>query len=129
METAVALHAKGLPIPVEVKGEGLGRHPKSVESAVYFVVAEAVTNSVKHGDPSRIEITLSDADGLLRVDIDDNGAGFDPHQTGDGVGLINIRDRIEALGGDVHLTSTVGAGTRVSVRVPILEGGGVPHFT
>ncbi|HEX6222126.1 MAG TPA: sensor histidine kinase, partial [Acidimicrobiia bacterium] len=121
LEAAVRSHAQSSPIPVEVKSEMVGRHPKTVESAIYFVVAEVMTNAVKHSDSSRIEITLSDTDRQLMAEIADDGVGFDPRLTGDGHGLVNIRDRIEALGGEVHFESAVGAGTRVSARIPILE--------
>lgn len=129
LEVAVRSHAQRSPIPVEVNSEMVGRHPMSVEAAVYFVIAEAMTNAVKHASPSRIEITLSDAEGLLTVNVDDDGFGFDPRQTGDGLGLVNIHDRIETLGGQVQFESAVGAGTRVSARIPILERGSVPRGT
>ncbi len=86
-----------------------------------------MTNAVKHASPSRIEITLSDAERLLTVNVDDDGFGFDPRQAGDGLGLVSIRDRIETLGGEVQFESAVGAGTRVSARIPILERGSIPH--
>lgn len=121
LEAAVVSQAQGSPIPVELKSEGIGRHPKEVESAVYFAVAEAMTNAVKHAYPSRIDITLSESDGFLTVDVEDDGVGFDLHQTGDGIGLVNIRDRVQALGGEVDFVSAPGAGTTVAARIPILE--------
>lgn len=125
---AVASRAQGSPIPVELRCEGIGRHPKSVELAVYFAVAEAMTNAIKHGHPSRIDISMSESKGFLRVEVEDDGVGFGLHQTGDGNGLVNIRDRVGAVGGDVDFVSPAGAGTVVAVRIPMLEGSGVPNL-
>ena len=121
LEAAVMSAARGSPISVEVECEGLGRHPKAVESALYFVVSEAMTNAVKHGEPSLIRVTLSECEGLVSVEVDDDGAGLDTHQVGHGVGLSNIRDRVEALGGEFRLDSAVGGGTRVSARIPMVH--------
>lgn len=120
LEEAVKSHAQRSPIAVEVKSGMVGRHPMTIESAVYFVVAEAMTNSAKHANPAQIEITLFEADGLLMVQISDDGVGFDPEQTDNGLGLVNIRDRIEALGGEVQFESATGAGTTVRARIPVL---------
>lgn len=129
LEEAVKSHAQRSPIAVVVKSGMVGRHPMTVESAVYFVVAEAMTNSAKHASPSRIEITLFEADGLLMVEVSDDGVGFDPEQTDSGLGLVNIRDRIETLGGEVQFESAIGAGMTVRARVPVLARGGVPDVT
>lgn len=129
LEEAVKSHAQRSPIAVEVKSGMVGRHPMTIESAVYFVVAEAMTNSAKHANPAQIEITLFEADGLLMVQISDDGVGFDPEQTDNGLGLVNIRDRIEALGGEVQFESATGAGTTVRARIPVLARGNVPDVT
>lgn len=129
LEEAVKSHAQRSPIAVKVKSGMVGRHPMTIESAVYFVVVEAMTNSAKHASPSRIEITLFEADGFLTVKISDDGVGFEPEHTNNGLGLVNIRDRIEALGGEVQFESATGAGTTVRARIPVIARGSVPDVT
>jgi signal transduction histidine kinase len=118
LEAAVTSAARDFPTSVEVECKGLGRHSKAVESALYFVVSEAMTNAVKHGEPTLVRVRLSECEGYVSVEISDDGAGFDIRQARLGVGLSNIRDRIEARGGEFRLDSAAGFGTTVSARVP-----------
>ena len=79
---------------------------------MYFCCLEAMQNAAKHASGAvQILITLHD-DGALRVEVSDDGAGFEPHVRR-GVGLTNMRDRIEAVGGELTVISTPGEGTRV----------------
>ena len=119
LAAAVRSQAAASPIPVEVRVEGIARYPKDVESAIYFEAVEAMANAVRHGGPSRIEVRLSDSDASLELQVTDDGTGFDINEAHDGVGLVNIRDRIEALGGEVRWTSARGKGTSVAAQIPI----------
>jgi signal transduction histidine kinase len=72
---------------VDVETEGLGRYPQEVEAAVYFCCLEALQNVAKYADASRATVRLVGNDGLLRFEVRDDGAGFDPSSTSFGSGL------------------------------------------
>ncbi len=115
---SVARHSA---IPVAVDGDGMPRAPRSMESAAYFCCLEALQNATKHAGPgANVSIHLSIADEVLRFRVRDDGAGFDPDSARLGSGLINLRDRIDAIGGQVEVTSAPGQGTTVEGRIPLL---------
>ena len=97
-------------------GTGL-RFAIEVEAAAYFTCLEAVQNAVKHARPSSVAVRLDFLDGALQLSIQDDGAGFDVRSVSTGVGLGNIRDRIESLGGYLRMVSIPGSGTAVSARI------------
>ena len=105
-----------LPVRVDVPAERL---PTEIEASAYFIVAEALTNVVKHSHAGRAEVTASREDGMLRIEVRDNGAGgADP----DGHGLVGIRDRVTTLGGRLEIESPAGGGTRVAATLPLAAG-------
>ena len=73
-------------IPVEVTASDVGRYPADIEAAAYFCTSEAVQNAVKHSGASRIRVSVSGADGTLRVLVEDDGTGFDPATVPAGAG-------------------------------------------
>jgi two-component system sensor histidine kinase UhpB len=91
---------------------------------VYRVTQEALTNVLKHARATKVQVHLSvtpDGQSLL-LDIRDNGAGFDPEQArGSGIGLIGMRERVSAAGGQLQLISSPGQGTQVRVSVPLKQ--------
>jgi signal transduction histidine kinase len=111
-----------LSVPVELRMDGIDRYPKDVESAVYFATLEAITNALKHAAPTRIVLALSEGDGHLVMEVADDGAGFDPSKLQEGTGLASIRDRIDALAGETHLTGIPGGGATLTTRVPVDRG-------
>lgn len=115
---ALSALAAGTPVPVEVHGDGVGRYPPDVEAAVYFDVAEAMTNAIKHATPP-IRVELGERDGLLAFAVTDTGPGFDPASVEAGSGLANLSDRLDAVGGRVWVRSAPGAGTTVAGEVPL----------
>ena len=100
------------------EGRRRERHLPSVESAVYRLVQEAVTNVVKHADASRIEVSVVEEDGTLAIHVHDDGAGFDPEASAAGFGLIGMRERLALVDGTLEIDSTPGRGTDVRARVP-----------
>jgi len=105
-----------LPVQVDVPDE---RYPAEVEASAYFIVAEALTNVVKHSHAGRAEVTASREDGMLRIEVRDNGAGgADP----DGHGLVGMRDRVTTLGGRLNIESPAGGGTLVAATLPLSAG-------
>jgi signal transduction histidine kinase len=118
LPAALEAHARKSPLPVEVRPNGIGRYPPEAEAAVYFCVLEALQNAAKYSEASRVEVRLEAADGELRFEVADDGRGFDPANTPPGSGLRNMRDRVEALGGSLSISSAVGRGTTLTGVVP-----------
>jgi signal transduction histidine kinase len=94
-----------------------GRLPESVEVAIYYVVSEGLTNAAKHGHATRARVELRVEGSVVRLTIVDDGAGgADPSR---GSGLIGLRDRIEALGGTIEISSQRGQGTALEIVIPV----------
>jgi signal transduction histidine kinase len=110
LEAAVLALAEQMPIPVRVKVVGaLDRMDAEVESTGYFVVAEALTNAVKHAEASAVAVTLSVHDGRLEVEVTDDGRG--PADAAPGFGLRSLSDRVAALDGTLSLQPTASGGS------------------
>jgi signal transduction histidine kinase len=103
-----------LPVSVAVTDQRL---PPNVEATGYFIVAEALTNVVKHAHATRAEVTAAVEDGVLRIEVRDDGEGG-AHVEGSS-GLIGLLDRAAAMDGDVRVDSPLGAGTVVVATVPL----------
>jgi signal transduction histidine kinase len=92
------------------------RLPEPVEVAAYYVVAEALTNAAKHSHASEVTVRAHATDDSLNVLIADDGiGGADSHK---GSGLIGLKDRIEVLGGRMHVASPSGGGTSIDITIP-----------
>jgi signal transduction histidine kinase len=114
-------------IPVTVEADGSGRPPALLEAAFYFCGMEAVQNAAKHSGAARVTVRLRHDDERWSLDVTDDGSGFDHERTladGAGVGLMNMRDRLDAVDGTVTVTSLPGAGTTVSAIGPARHEGG-----
>jgi len=109
--------ARRCPVPVELQLELESRFAEPVEVATYYVVAEALTNAAKHAEASLVRITGGVRDGVLRVQVQDDGRGG--ARTAGGSGLLGLLDRVEALDGTLLLHSPPGAGTSVELALPI----------
>jgi signal transduction histidine kinase len=106
-------------LPVSVLAEGISRHGRELEAAVYFCCLEALQNAAKHaGDGARVSVRLSQVDGHVQLEVSDDGRGYDAAAMGPGAGLQNMSDRIGALGGELRIESTPGVGTTVRGSVP-----------
>jgi signal transduction histidine kinase len=90
--------------------------PPSVESTAYFVVAEALSNAVRHGNATKIAVHLSYSAQMLVVEIEDDGVGG--AHPGKGLGLGGLADRVEVLGGRLHVHSPYGGGTNIVAELP-----------
>ena len=93
-----------------------GRLPAPVETAAYYVVSEALTNAAKHSRPAQVRVAASWADGLLTVEVADDGVGG--AGAGRGSGLRGLADRVEALGGTLTVSSPPGQGTTLRAELP-----------
>jgi two-component system, NarL family, sensor histidine kinase DevS len=89
-----------------------------VETTIYRVVQEALTNVAKHADATHATVTVVEHDGAVEIAVTDNGRGFSPADSTDGFGLIGMRGRANLAGGDVSVETDVGRGTTVHARIP-----------
>ncbi|MGE0218570.1 PAS domain-containing protein [Mycolicibacterium sp.] len=114
--------ARRSTVPVELTVDVDRRLPESVEVAAYYVVAESLTNVAKHSgaESVAVEVCLDDAAGVLRLTVSDDGRGG--ASPGGGSGLVGLRDRVEALFGELTVTSEPGRGTRVRATIPVQGG-------
>jgi signal transduction histidine kinase len=108
--------ARRSAVPVDLDVTTGARFPEPVEIAAYYVASEALANAMKHARASRVEVSLTTRDRSLLLSIRDDGiGGASPTR---GSGLAGLADRVEALGGSIHLHSPVGAGTHITVDLP-----------
>jgi signal transduction histidine kinase len=120
LRSAVAALGRRSPIPVRVEIPELPRLADQVEVAAYYVASEALTNAIKHARPSTVHVAAGLEDGILRLSVSDDGiGGADPAA---GSGLIGLRDRIETLSGTMTVKSLPGAGTSISIALPVASG-------
>jgi signal transduction histidine kinase len=108
------------PLPVELSVELDGRAPEPVEVAAYYLVSEALTNILKHSHATRAGVSVAPCGARLVVEIVDDGAGGADRDTGSG--LHGLSDRIEALGGQLEVSSPPGAGTTLRAEIPLEQG-------
>jgi signal transduction histidine kinase len=119
----VAIEAQAARLPLEVVIEadpalrGV-RYPQHIETATWFVVAEALTNVVKHARASRVLVALRQPDSRLAVEVCDDGCGFDPSAVR-GLGLAGLADRISIVNGVLCIDSGPGRGTTLRADVPL----------
>ena len=115
LEAAVEALAARAPLDVMLSVDVAKRPPDAVETAAYFVVAEALANTIKHADASRIEIRVRRSNGLLVTEIVDDGrGGADPS----GNGLTGLEQRLRALEGSLRVQSPEGGPTTIRAELP-----------
>jgi len=121
LREALKALARRSSVPVELHAAVDGELPEPVEVASYYLVSEALTNAAKHARASVLQVDAETDDGVVRLSVTDNGVGgADPEA---GSGLVGLRDRVEALGGDLRISSAPGHGTAVRATIPIEPGG------
>ena len=118
LKAALEAQARKAALPVSVESDGLGRYPQDVEAAIYFCCLEALQNVSKYANATHATVRLWD-EGSLRFEVIDDGAGFDPDSTGYGTGLQGMADRLDAIGGTLHVRSAPGEGTVVTGYVSV----------
>jgi signal transduction histidine kinase len=117
---AIETRADRMPVPVATKADPELRDRRfaaDVEAAAYYVVCEALTNVVKHAGARTAAVELSASDERLTVLVRDDGSGG--VAAGEGHGLTNLRDRVEALGGRLRLEGSAGSGSAVAAELPV----------
>jgi signal transduction histidine kinase len=116
LDAALSALVAGCPIPFRIEVQLAHRPDHTREGIAYFVTAEAINNVTKHSGATSASVMIVDANGLLRVIVEDNGHGgahFEP----DG-GLAGLRDRVTAVDGELRVVSPVGGPTRVEALIP-----------
>ncbi|MFG1926511.1 sensor histidine kinase [Cryptosporangium sp. NPDC048952] len=116
LSAAIAELAEGCGVPLTVAVDVPDRLPAAVESTAYFVVAEALTNAMRHARPSHISVTGAVQRSTLTVEVRDDGIGG--AKPGDGSGLIGLVDRVDARGGRLTLNSPRGGPTVLRMDLP-----------
>jgi signal transduction histidine kinase len=121
VERAAALSGIEIRLDVDLRYE-TGQHAErlapSVETIVYRVVQEALTNMAKHADASAASVTVVERDGVVALAITDNGRGFSTEAATEGFGLIGMRERIRLAGGGHDIETAPGKGTTVHAWIP-----------
>ena len=121
------LEPKGTRVIIEQVGEA-PRLPPEMETCLFRVVQEAVNNIVRHAAARNVSILFNLSDRAVTAYIEDDGIGFDPielttlSESPRGLGLMSMRERVELVGGALDIDSSPGAGTRIHISVPLLEG-------
>ena len=117
--TAGFAEQTGLKVELESRLQD-DRLPEEVETVLYRIVQEALTNIVKHAQASRVSIVITQKPGAVGAVIEDDGRGFDPDQSVDGgIGLIGMRERVALLDGSMTIEAAPGKGTTLVIEVPV----------
>lgn len=110
------------PEPVRSTLHAIG---EPLESAVYRLVQEALRNVTKHAEANTVRVTVSESDGALQIEVQDDGNGFDPEAASQGFGLEGMRERVSLAGGTPSISPSE-RGTLVCACLPIGAGAGTP---
>ena len=129
LETLVARVARQSDLAVDLDVDLVGdtaepawRQPPDIESTVYRVVQEALTNVGKHAAAARVGVRVSDRGGDVEVVVRDDGKGFEPQERSAGFGLLGMRERLALVHGTLDVESAPGAGTTLRATVPRRRG-------
>ena len=105
------------PVPTAVSVDVPGRLPEAIELAAYFVASEALTNVAKYANATKASVRVVHVDDVVLVEVADDGVGGADEASGSG--LLGLADRVETLGGRLHVTSPPGEGTVVTAELPV----------
>ena len=120
LESALRAQTQKMPIAARIETSQIRRYPKDQESIVYFCVLEALQNALKHSEASSLLVQINEEEGDLTFEVRDDGVGFDVLGA-ERNGLMNMTDRVEAVGGVLEVQSAPGEGTVVRGSLPVRE--------
>jgi signal transduction histidine kinase len=112
--------ARRSPVPVEIDLSVDRRLPEPIEAAAYYIISEALANILKYAGAAAVRVEVGVEDEAVRIHVVDDGIGGADFT---GTGLLGIRDRVEAFGGQLELTSPIGKGTALAVSLPLAHVG------
>jgi signal transduction histidine kinase len=111
-----------LEVALAHEGGEQARLDAALETTVYRLVQEALTNAIKHAEASRVAIEISEVDDHVVVTVADDGVGFDPDADAEGFGLLGMRERVTLVEGTMGIESAPDRGTTIICRVPVRRG-------
>lgn len=106
------------PTRIRLTFGGMDRRPSQEDDTVLLIATEAISNALRHSNADNVWVELDLSDDTIRLEVGDDGQGFDPSSPAEGMGLANLRSRTAEAGGTVTVDSAPGAGTRVTVELP-----------
>ena len=114
----------GLEVDVSIElaheqGSEPQRMSSELESALYRITQEALTNAAKHGKASRAVVEIREQSGEIRLLVRDDGSGFDPKAKSEGFGLLGMHERVALLGGELGVESSLDGGTTIRAQMPM----------
>ncbi|HEX3392685.1 MAG TPA: GAF domain-containing sensor histidine kinase [Solirubrobacteraceae bacterium] len=115
---------QGLDVDISIdlayeQGREQQRHIPEIETAMYRIVQEALTNAAKHGEAKRAVVEIHDESEEVHLGVRDDGSGFDTSEHSDGFGLVGMHERVHLLEGTLDVTSAPGSGTTITARFPV----------
>jgi signal transduction histidine kinase len=115
---------QGMDVDVSIdldyeQGRERERHSPEVETAMYRIVQEALTNAAKHGHAKRAVLEVYEDETDIHVSVRDDGCGFDPSEHTDGFGLLGMHERVQLLDGAIRVSSSAGGGTTIEASFPV----------
>ena len=118
------IRSRGIDVALTVDldweaGRATSRHDDELETALYRIAQEAMTNGLKHSGAELLTVDIAEADDHVTVSVHDDGQGFDPSARAEGFGLLGMRERVELLNGTLTVESEPGEGTTLSARLPV----------
>jgi len=116
LAAAISALSRRAPLPVTVATDLADRLPEAVEANLYFIVAEGLTNTLKHADAQQVSIRVVETDDEIEVELVDDGIGGAEPTVG--AGLVGLHDRVRALDGHLRVDSPPGRGTRLRATIP-----------
>jgi signal transduction histidine kinase len=119
LPTALQAQARKATVAVTIEADGIGRYSQDTEAALYFCILEALQNIQKYAQATTAVVRLHEDGDQLSVEVADDGRGFDVATTSRGNGLTNMEDRLDALGGTLHIASSPGHGTTLRAAIPV----------
>jgi signal transduction histidine kinase len=122
--------SEGRPVTCAVDAQGRARPlPQAAQNGLFRIAQEALTNAIKHADPRRVDLQLAYEPDTVVLSVIDDGCGFEEARAADGrtghFGLLGMRERARALGGELVITSRPGRGTAVILRLRTNGKGGI----
>jgi signal transduction histidine kinase len=124
LAAALAAQTRKSPLPVTIRPDGVGRYPQEIEATIYFCVLEAMQNISKYSKATTVDIAVWERDDRLGFEVRDDGVGFDPASATRGTGLQGMADRLDAVGGELQISSVPGSGATVSGAISLSANAG-----
>jgi signal transduction histidine kinase len=117
LQDLVSRMGSAYPSAVKLSIEWMGK--TEADDEIVMLVQEALSNALRHAGADRIEVTMTDDAHEVVLAVDDDGIGFEASDAAAGMGIANMRSRVERLGGVMNVDSTPGEGTSVEIRLPV----------